>query len=303
MAVARAGFLTYCKVECGLSDATLDAYERDLRGMLRFAAERGAAKPEDLSPRLLAEYLGSLRAGRGLTAASVARHRVAIRVFCRWMLANGITHVDGSSLLESVRQGRRLPKTLSRRGVASLVEAPRASPEDSPMRAALWMRDRAILDLMYASGLRASEVGALSLSDVNLKGRSARVLGKGRRQRLILFAPATAENVRQYIEHARPVLAETRRDQGRVFLSRFGRPIDRAGVWLIVRRWSSRLGLRGTHPHALRHTFATDLLAGGADLRVVQELLGHADIGTTEIYTHIDRTRLSEVHRRCHPRA
>lgn len=302
LAVARAGFLTHCRVEAGLSPATLDAYERDIRCLLRFLTDNGAQSPRDITPRSLAEHLASLRTDRNLDAASVARHRAAIRMFCRWMLATGQIAEDITTLLESPRRARKLPGVISPRQMRALVDAPRPNPDYTQQQAALTLRDRAVLDIMYASGLRASEVGAITLSDLDLNARLVRVHGKGNRRRIVPIAPATCHSVQQYLDHARPALAASNLDHGRVFLSRSGRPLNRAAVWTIVRKWSTRAGLKDAHPHKLRHSFATHLLAGGADLRIVQELLGHADIATTEIYTHVDRTRLAEVHRTCHPR-
>ncbi len=302
LAVARAGFLTHCRVEAGLSPATLDGYERDIRSLLHFLTEHGVKEPSEITPRVLAEHLASLRSERGLDASTVARHRTSIRMFCRWMLATGVIAEDVTTLLEAPRRARRLPGVLTPGQMRAMLSPPQGEPENRELQAALALRNRAVLEMMYACGLRASEVGAITLSDIDLKTRLVRVLGKGNRRRLVPIAEASCRAVQQYLDHARPVLAVSRRDLGRVFLSRFGRPLDRMGVWKLVKACARRAGIKDAHPHTLRHSFATHLLAGGADLRIVQELLGHADIATTEIYTHIDRSRLSEVHRRCHPR-
>jgi len=179
-----------------------------------------------------------------------------------------------------------------------LVEAP------SPDWGGLWLRDRAMLELMYAAGLRASEVGALKVNDLNETLACLVVTGKGRKQRVVPIGTPALNWTLRYLRELRPTLARwtDRRDQFRLILSFSGRPIERVAVWQIVRRASARAGIKGVHPHVLRHSFATHLVGGGADLRVVQELLGHSDIGTTQIYTQVDRSRLRDVLKRFHPR-
>lgn len=306
-------FMAYLRVECGLAANTLSAYRRDALDLLHDLAEAGLASPEDATPEHLAAHARSLKADRAMEASSVIRHLATIRVLYRWLVVIGRLASNPADFLETPHRWRRLPGVLSARDAAALVSAPR--PPARPTSAAkttpgrpppppLWMRDRALLELLYASGLRASEAVTLGLAEFRPEIGTVRVTGKGSKQRLVPVHARAMAAIGDYLHDCRPLLLKgDAKDKGRVFLSARGRPLTRASVWSIVSRWAKAAGLRHTHPHTLRHSFATHLLVGGADLRVVQELLGHADIGTTEIYTHVDRTRLKDVHRSFHPRA
>jgi integrase/recombinase XerD len=297
----RAGFIQFIRVECGLSPNTIEAYDRDLRDLLTEQAERGACEAGDITPRGLAEHLARLKTDRSMQSSSVIRHLATIKVFGRWMMARGFVAENPSEILERPHRWQRLPGVMSQNQLKALLAAPAAAEGDA---GALRMRDRAMLELMYASGLRASEVGALGLNDVHDTLGVVRVTGKGRKQRLVPVGKPAARAVDEYLKSCRPRLVRPDgRDRGKLLLSRSGRPLERVAVWQIVKRHAAAAGLKGIHPHVLRHSFATHLLAGGADLRVVQELLGHADITTTQIYTHVDRSRLKDVHRKHHPRA
>jgi integrase/recombinase XerD len=293
-------FLAYLRVECGLSANTLAAYGRDLRDLTADLVSGGVTSPGDITPRRLVEHLTRLRTEHGLASASIIRHMATIKVFSRWLVARGHAESDPSEILERPTKWRRLPNVLSPRQLKALIEA--ASPADDEQP--LWLRDRAMLELMYASGLRASEVAAVGVNDFHETLGVVRVTGKGNRQRLVPVGKPAREAIQRYLRGCRATLVRPDgRDKGRLLLSRNGRPLERVAVWQIVRRNAATAGLKGVHPHMLRHSFATHLLAGGADLRVVQELLGHADISTTQVYTHVDRSRLKDVHRRHHPRA
>ncbi len=304
-------FLGYLRVECGMAPATIEAYGRDLRRLLIDLTESGADTPDGVTPQHLAGHIARL--GRdGLSGATVARHLATIRVFFRWLLARREIKDNPTELLLTPTRWKRVPGVLSPGQMRRLVEAP--APSDKPAAGApLWVRDRAILELMYSSGLRASEVGAIGLTDVLDTLGALRVLGKGSKQRLVPMGEPAQDWLGRYLDECRPALAARGRDpakhggklldQGRVFLTKSGRPIERVRVWQIVKKYAARSGLADVHPHTLRHSFATHLLAGGADLRVVQELLGHADITTTQIYTHVDQSQLKTMHARCHPRA
>jgi len=292
-------FLTYLRVEAGLAPRTIEAYEGDLVHMTTDFASHGPGSVEDVTTRHLADHLRRLHRERGLASATIVRHLSTIRIFFRYLHANALIETNPADLLETPTRWRRLPGVMSERHVRSLLEA--ATPDAGR----LWLRDRAVVELLYAGGLRASEVGALGLNDYDPALRILRVLGKGSKQRLVPIGVPAHDALRAYLAELRPLLAvhEDRRDRGRIMLTSTGRPLSRVDVWHVVRRLAERAGLEGIHPHKLRHSFATHLLAGGADLRVVQELLGHADIATTQIYTHVDQARLLEVHQRFHPRA
>jgi integrase/recombinase XerD len=325
-------FLVFLRVECGLSPNTLDAYGRDIASLLHELDGRGVRGPRQISARDLSRHLTALKTDRELEGSSVIRHLATVRVFCRWMVGRGFVAEDPATVLERPMRWKKLPGVLSPRQLKSLIEAPgpgadsergakgawpsaagqsrakgqepAASRPPPPPPPPLWLRDRAMLELMYASGLRASEVGALSLTDFMETLGVVRVTGKGSKQRLVPVGKPARGAVERYMAECRPRLVRADgRDRGRLILTRSGRPIERVAVWLIVRRHAAAAGLRGVHPHMLRHSFATHLLAGGADLRVVQELLGHADIATTQIYTHEDHSRHKSVHRKHHPRA
>jgi integrase/recombinase XerD len=300
----RRDFLAFIRVECGLSANTIMAYERDLTDLLVDLTERGVSSAGAVAPRDLARHLAALKTDRGMASTSIIRHLATIKVFFRWLAARGVISENPAEILERPTRWRKLPGVLSPRDLKRLVEAPAAPATGVKGHPPLWLRDRAMLELMYASGLRASEVGGLGLTDLHETLGVVRVTGKGRKQRLVPVGKPALGAIRTYLEECRPGLVRPDgRDKGRLLLSRSGRPIERVAVWQIVKRHAAAAGLRHVHPHVLRHSFATHLLAGGADLRVVQELLGHSDIATTQVYTHVDRSHLKAVHHRHHPRA
>ncbi len=281
-----------------MSPATIEAYSRDLRDLFDELAACSVRSLSGISPQQLAEHLRSLHRERGLQPASIARHLATIRVFFRFLCAGGRLEENPARLLETPMRWKRLPGVLSPKQMKALLAAP------SPESGRLWLRDKAMLELMYAAGLRASEVGALHVTDYNESLGVLLVTGKGNKQRMTPIGEPARAAVEQYLTQLRPLLLRWAdgRDEGRLLLSNTGRPLERVAVWQIVRRCALHAGLDDVHPHKLRHSFATHLLAGGADLRVVQELLGHADIATTQIYTHVDSTRLRDVVRKHHPR-
>ncbi|MEM7228547.1 MAG: tyrosine recombinase [Planctomycetota bacterium] len=292
-------FLTYLRVEAGMALATREAYGRDLRDLESDCIEHGVTSLADITPRLLADHLRRLHRERGLQSSSVARHLATMRVFFRFLKANNEINDDPARLLEAPSRWRKLPDVLSPIQMQQLLNAP--SPECSR----LWTRDRAMLELMYAAGLRASEVGALKVRDYNETLGVLLVNGKGGKQRIVPIGAPAQDAVECYLEglYQELIAHGTGRDNGHLLLSSTGRPLERVAVWQIVGRCARWAGLHHVHPHMLRHSFATHLLTGGADLRVVQELLGHSDIATTQVYTHVDERRLREVVSRHHPRA
>lgn len=286
-------FLRALQVEGGASPHTVSAYRRDLGALTAFLTScrrtLRTARPSDL-----AAHLSALQAG-GLGARSLGRHISAIRRFYRFCLREGWVRHDPSALLESPRLPRRLPRTLSREEVKRLVESP-------PDGDAVGLRNRAMLELLYGSGLRVSELIGLRPRDLDLRAGFLVSTGKGSRQRLVPLGAEASRWLGRYLEEGRPRLVRGA-DPGRLFLNRRGRALSRQAVWRMVRAQAGRLGLRRAFPHALRHSFASHLLEGGADLRSIQAMLGHADISTTQIYTHLPSEAQREMYLRFHPRA
>ncbi len=291
-------FLKFLRVEAGLAPATLEAYGGDLADLVAHLRQRNIGTLGAVTAGDLAEHLRALHQQRKLQPSSIARHLATIRVFFRFAQANRELAENPALLLETPTRWRRLPDVLTPKQVQQLLAAPTAEC------GRLWLRDRAMLEIMYAGGLRASEVGALHRRDYNRTLGVLLVTGKGNKQRLVPIGRPAVKAIDEYQSELYPHLTRfgDQRDRERLLLSNTGRPLERVAVWQIVRRHAARAGLHRAHPHMLRHSFATHLLVGGADLRVVQELLGHSDIATTQIYTHVDRSRLREVIRKHHPR-
>jgi integrase/recombinase XerD len=289
-----AAWLDHLRVERGLAANTLVAYERDLATLAAFADERRVPLVR-LSRAQLADFIGSLRE-RGLSARSQARHVFSIRGFYAFALREGLARLDPTENLRPPRAFRGLPRYLTPAEVESLLEAPDAGT-------GVGLRDRAILEVLYASGLRASELTSLALEGLDLELGLVRVLGKGSKERLVPLGREAQRWTRRYLAEARPGLA---RDGSPplVFLSQRGGRLSAMGLWGVVRRHAVGAGIeRILTPHVLRHSFATHLLERGADLRALQAMLGHADISTTQIYTHVSRERLRQIYDKLHPRA
>lgn len=288
-------FQDHLVFERGMSARTVAAYRSDLERWIAFVSARGARGPAEVTSRQLREWVFALKEG-GLSAPSIRRAQSALRSYYAFLLAEGAVAADPTDRLESPKTERRLPDFLTPEEIARLLEAP---DPDHPM---CW-RDRAVLEFLYASGVRVSELVGLPLSSLDLERGFATVVGKGAKERLVPIGEPARRALGRYLRDVRPAL-DRGAGRGRVFLNRRGRPLSREGVWTVVRDAARRAGIRRkVSPHTLRHTFATHLVQGGADLAAVQELLGHADISTTQIYTHLDRDYLREVHRRYHPRS
>jgi len=303
-------YLTYLRVERGLSPATISAYSTDLRAFSRAARQSGEAWRIDAT--VATDHLATLtRPPRVLRPASHRRKAAAIRAFYRFLFAEGIIERDIASLLDLPRAARTLPDTLDVAEVEALLEAPDAT-------SALGARDRALLELLYACGLRVSEALNLDREDVSLGEASVRVIGKGDRERRLPIGDVALEALGSYVENARPQLlaaadrsrpatlsgAKSAKRGGPLFVSQRGARLSRMAAWRLIRHAALIGGVKGhVTPHTLRHSFATHLLEGGADLRVVQELLGHASITTTQLYTHLTGERIRQVYARAHPRA
>jgi len=295
-------YRTYLQVERGLSRSTISAYTTDLRAFTRDAARQGDAWRDDA--RVASEHLASLtRPPRLLQPSSHRRKAAAIRAFYRFAFGEGLIERDVASLLDLPRSSRQLPDTLDVAQVEALLEAPDAETPDG-------IRARALLELLYSCGLRVSEALGLDMDDVSLAEASVRVIGKGDRERRLPVGDVAVGVLERYIDDIRPVLMARTSDQssnrrgGALFVTDRGLRLGRMAAWRLIRRAALVAGVTGhVTPHTLRHSFATHLLEGGADLRVVQELLGHASITTTQLYTHLTGERIRQVYARAHPRA
>ena len=287
-------FTDYIALEQGLSALTQEAYRRDLARFAEYADVKGIAAPLDITARTLREYVYHLK-DLGLSPASIRRNVSAVRSYFRFLLGDGVLVRDPSERLETPKRWRELPDVLSVDEVQRLIAAPTLDD-------AMAFRDRALLELAYGAGLRVSEWITLGVRDLLLEDGLVRVFGKGSKERLVPIGRSAIGAVAIYIRELRPKL-EKGEGKGTLFLNARGRPLSRMGAWKILRGYVERAGItKHVSPHTLRHSFATHLLEGGADLRAVQEMLGHVDISTTQIYTHVDREYLRQVHRSYHPR-
>ncbi len=289
-------FLTYCRIECGFAPATLSAYGADLYDLSGWMIDSGYKDWNELSIEAIGGHLYWLRDEGELETSSIARHVATIRVFCRFMHANGYVETNAAEQLVQPAVWKRLPTVMNQEQVSELLNTPDV---DDP----LYLRDMAILELLYSSGLRASELANLEIGDIQDDLGVARIMGKGNKERIVPIGCPAHAAIKRYIDELRSNLLKEGDQTQRIFLSRTGQSITRVVVWQIVKRHAKKAGLGRIYPHTFRHSFATHLLAGGADLRVVQELLGHSNIQTTQVYTHVDRSRLQEVMKKFHPRA
>ncbi|MGH7481034.1 MAG: site-specific tyrosine recombinase XerD [Longimicrobiales bacterium] len=287
-------FLDHLAVERGLSPRTVDAYRRDVGRLIDWLQRRDVLGPGDVSGAHLRDYGYHLK-DCGLQASSIRRAQSAIRTYYAFLLEEGLVGSDPTERVDTPRITRRLPDVLTKDEVERLLDAP--DPSDR-----LYWRDKALLEFAYASGVRVGELIGLGERDLMLEHGFARVFGKGSKERLVPIGRAARRALEVYLREVRPRLGRGR-SAGPVFLNARGGPLSRMGVWKILQKHVDRAGIRRrVKPHMLRHSFATHLLEGGADLASVQEMLGHADISTTQIYTHVDREYLKDVHRRFHPR-
>jgi integrase/recombinase XerD len=289
-----ARFTDYIGLEQGLSPRTIEAYQRDLARFAEYAEVKGAVAPVDITTKLMREYVYHLK-DLGLSPASIRRNVSAIRTYFRFLTGDGIVVRDPSERLETPKRWRSLPEVLTVEEVQKLLASP--TLDDN-----LVFRDRALLELAYGAGLRVSEWITLGVRDLLLDEGLVRVFGKGSKERLVPIGRSAIGALAIYIREQRPKL-EKGEGKGILFLNSRGKPLTRMGAWKILRGHVDRAGItKHVSPHTLRHSFATHLLEGGADLRAVQEMLGHVDIATTQIYTHVDREYLRRVHRSYHPR-
>lgn len=292
-------FLDYISLECGLSKNTREAYSTDLKRFVAFLEKSGIRSCNEITRKQILNFLAVEKEG-GISVNTIARRLVAIKVFMRYLQDEGLLATNVADVMKLPKLWRILPDVLSLNEVQRLLDAPVGKDKFS-------LRDKALLELMYASGLRVSELAELKLGDLHLDSDYLRCTGKGNKVRVVPFGAKAKETLEQYLKEARPILARAARangDSGHVFLSYRGKALGRKGVWKLIKKYARKAGIiKEIHPHTLRHSFATHLLANGASLRVIQEMLGHSNIATTQLYTHVDKGRLQSVHARYHPRA
>ncbi len=287
-------FIDYIRSECQLADNTVAAYQHDLSRFSRWLADRSVTQ---LTIRELSDFVGWLHDQR-LAPSSIARHIVALRMFLRYLQLEGVLKENLAELLGSQKLWERVPQVMSPATVERFLAAPGS---EDPHH----LRDKALLEMLYATGCRASELSNLKTQDLHLDERFCMCHGKGNKQRLVPLGEAARDSVNEYLETERAELvARLSTPPAWLFLSRSGRRLRREAIWELVKKYANRIGAPASiSPHTLRHSFATHMLVGGADLRQVQEMLGHASIATTQIYTHVDQSRLKKVHKQFHPRA
>lgn len=288
-------FLDYLAVERGLADNTRIAYRTDLLQLLAYLQRCGVQQINAVKRQHLTDFLFDQRR-RGLSARSLSRQLAAIRMFFRFLLREKLAATDPSQMIESPKLWRVLPHTLGYNEVDRLLAAPKT-------RTKLGVRDKAMLEFMYATGLRVSEVAKITVGDINFEAGFLRTIGKGNKERIVPVGKQALMWLTRYIQKSRPALTKGRA-VGQLFLSSRGSALKRQNIWHLVKKYARVAGIsKRITPHTLRHSFATHLLDNGGDLRVIQEMLGHADISTTQIYTHVDQRRLKETHYRYHPRS
>jgi integrase/recombinase XerD len=287
-------FDDFLTLEQGAAPPTREAYRRDVARLAAFSLSKGIRRPPDLKPRLLREFVWFL-SDTGLSTASIRRNVSAVRTWFRFLVSEGVLPADPSDRLEMPAGSRTLPDVLSPEEIDKLIGA---ISQDHPM----YFRDRAMLELAYAAGLRVSEWITVGLKDLELSDGVVHVFGKGSKERMVPLGRRALTAIAIYLREARPKL-EKGQGKGALFLNARGQPLSRMGAWGILRQWVQKAGIeKRVTPHTLRHSFATHLLEGGADLLAVQEMLGHADVSTTQVYTHVSREYLRSVHKQFHPR-
>ncbi|NOT06889.1 MAG: site-specific tyrosine recombinase XerD [Gemmatimonadales bacterium] len=287
-------FRDHLALEAGNSAHTVDSYLRDLRRFVAFAGGERIGEPTAVTPPLLRQFIFTLK-DLGLAPATIRRQISALHTYFAFLIGEGVLDSDPSDRLETPRKGRALPDVLTVQEIEALLAAPGV---DEPLA---W-RDRALLELGYGAGLRVSELCALDLGSLLLGEGLVRVFGKGGKERLVPIGRKVIGSLAIYLNQSRPGL-DRGKSGAKVLVNARGRPLSRVGAWGIIKRVTAKAGLKKrVTPHTLRHSFATHLLEGGADLRAVQEMLGHADLSTTQIYTHVDRDYLKSIHRQFHPR-
>ena len=288
-------FLDYVSLERGLSPQTRASYGADLSSLVQYLSEKSVSSLNNVTRRHLLDYLYREKE-RGLSAPSLSRRLVAIRVFFRYLQQEQLLTANVTDTMDSPKLWKILPDTLTTKEVERLLAAPDAAREHG-------LRDAAILEILYGTGLRVSELASLTVDDLHFDDGYLRCIGKGNKERVVPLGGAATRSVRRYLTELRPRLAGTTGSRV-LFLTRRGKGFSRKGLWKLIKGHARSAGIdKDVSPHTLRHSFATHLLANQAPLRVIQEMLGHADISTTQIYTHVDSSRLKAIHAKYHPRA
>ncbi|HLR80036.1 MAG TPA: site-specific tyrosine recombinase XerD [Bacillota bacterium] len=294
--VALKDFIHYLQIERGLSDNTLKAYHRDLTNYCQYIEKVAEKKTWEAVYR--SDIIGFLYGLKedGKSAATLARTISSVRLFHQFLVREGFVQHDASLHIETPKKERKLPDVLSMKEIDKLLNI----QTNTPLR----MRNKAMLELIYATGLRVTELISLKVSDLHLTMGFVRCFGKGSKERIVPLGHVAKDALEMYLQKSRPILAKRRKDESVLFLNQHGRPLSRQGFWKILKSTAREVNItKNITPHTLRHSFATHLLENGADLRAVQEMLGHADISTTQIYTHVTRTRLKDMYESYHPRA
>ncbi len=287
-------YLSFLTLEKGVSANTLEAYSRDLNRYLAFMEQDGATSLGEITPERVIAYLTAMRRG-GLSPNSLNRGLAALRGFYKFLLAEKVVAASPVAHIELAKGGLRLPDALSREEMDRILDQPGGEGKSA-------LRDKAMLELMYATGLRVSELLSLGMSNINWQVGFLMTMGKGSKERVVPIGKVAYDCLYRYVHEARGAFL-TKQPSEALFLNKSGRPLSRQGFWKLVKKYAAQAGLaKKVHPHTFRHSFASHLLEGGADLRSVQMMLGHADISTTQIYTHITREGLKEIHRKYHPR-
>ncbi len=287
-------YLNYLKIERGLAENTRKSYERDLEHYLEFLKKQGISDFSAVDRFTIMDFLAELKK-ENKADSTIIRHISSLRRFHQYLRQERFTEEDPMQHIDTPKKGQALPKILSQEEVVKLLEAP-------DVTTLLGFRDRTILEVMYATGMRVSEICNLTLDQLHLNMSLLKTIGKGDKERILPLGKIALKYLTQYLEEIRPRLVKN--DSPYVFVNHHGNQLSRQGIWKNLKRWSIKAGIKKEiTPHTLRHSFATHLLENGADLRVVQELLGHADISTTQIYTHITKQRMADVYQKYFPRA
>ncbi len=290
-------FTHYLIVEKGLAQNTIISYERDLKGYIDFLLKvEKITNLQDVQRLQIVHFLGHLKE-QGKSSKTLARHIASIRAFHQFLFREKIVDQDPSVHIDTPRLERTLPKVLNLKEVERLLDSPKSNDHYG-------LRDKAMLELLYATGIRVSELIGLNTGDAHLSMGFVRCIGKGNKERIIPLGKTATESIQKYLDEGRPQFVSKKHKDDALFLNHHGKRLTRQGFWKILKRLTAEAGIqKELTPHTLRHSFATHLLENGADLRAVQEMLGHADISTTQIYTHVTKTRLKDVYSQFHPRA